>query len=381
MSARHLLIGRRMEPIHLSGGAGVGPAGGGLRPAPAFQRMHVIAETMTKRTFWLALVFSGFLHLAPVCLFCIWAWAASDPVLLQGRGNADQEGTPLGVISLTPGSYYSDPDLPPGKEQQPAPLDRELPTTGDETDLTPPGPAEPEMSPEQPPAEPARELPEPAPARTQSPEPEPVKADEPIKEAEPKEPEPQTKPEAVKEPEPPRKVEPIKAPKEEPKPATQPMPQPSKEVKSGQGKNSAPRTKAELKIPGKGKGTLSPGAKRSGGHETRNVLGGSPLAPGIPTPGGKQGVPDGLAILSRPPKTMPLEARIRGWEGTPIVDIAISDRGFVVSARLHRSCGYPILDKAAVEWVKGLRWLPARRFGSPISVKVYLPVEYELRNQ
>lgn len=365
---------------------------------------------MTKRTFWIAAGISASLHLAPVFVVVLWAAISMEslPTLLQPRGNADQEGTPFGVLSLTPGSYYSDPDLPSGKEQQPGDQDRQLPATASDTDLSPQAPADPakpdELVKQEPPSTPAPPQPEPEPVSTQAPmehpetpEPEPS----PIPEK------PPTNPEPVREPEPTPGNDPIppaktNVPRKEPKPASEPAkanppseaqaprwfsPPPNPHAsnaptavskKTGQGNNPLVRTKALSQKPGKGKGTLSSGSKASGGHETSNMIGGSPLPPGIPPPGGKPGVPDGLEFLSRPPKIYPQEAKDRRWEGEALVGIVISDKGYVVMARIHRTSGHLILDNAAVKYARGLRFLPARRLGFAVSATVILPVEYKL---
>jgi protein TonB len=52
-------------------------------------------------------------------------------------------------------------------------------------------------------------------------------------------------------------------------------------------------------------------------------------------------------------------ARARGWEGTVDVGLAVRADGGVDAARVRRSSGYGLLDRAAVEAARRSRFQPA----------------------
>lgn len=84
-----------------------------------------------------------------------------------------------------------------------------------------------------------------------------------------------------------------------------------------------------------------------------------------------------MAAGTRPPRYPP-EAREAGLEGTPVIWLHISAEGAVLEARVHKSCGYRILDKAALNWARAQHYLPARRGGAPVEAEVTKPVRFYL---
>jgi protein TonB len=72
-------------------------------------------------------------------------------------------------------------------------------------------------------------------------------------------------------------------------------------------------------------------------------------------------------------------ARRQGIEGTTLLKIYVSDKGYVEDVPVERSAGHQDLDIAAMEAVKKWRFEPARRGKQPVAVWVMLPVRFELR--
>jgi protein TonB len=64
----------------------------------------------------------------------------------------------------------------------------------------------------------------------------------------------------------------------------------------------------------------------------------------------------------------PEEAKSRGHEGAPVVDLLISEEGEILEARLAESAG-PLLDQALLDAVKGWRFSPATSEGVAVSVR------------
>ena len=67
-----------------------------------------------------------------------------------------------------------------------------------------------------------------------------------------------------------------------------------------------------------------------------------------------------------------------GIEGETILEIHVSERGAVDSARVDRTSGYAAFDSAAVEGARILQFEPARRGDDSLAVRVLLPVQFHL---
>ena len=78
----------------------------------------------------------------------------------------------------------------------------------------------------------------------------------------------------------------------------------------------------------------------------------------------------------------PKEAVRRGWEGTVIVDVAISAKGQVIACRVAQSSGHDVLDQKTCEIMKKrARFIPARDAnGKPVGdVARVPPIIWKLR--
>jgi periplasmic protein TonB len=80
-----------------------------------------------------------------------------------------------------------------------------------------------------------------------------------------------------------------------------------------------------------------------------------------------------------PPPPYPSVARQRNYEGTVLLEVLVDEKGRVGRLRIARSSGYPLLDQAALDGVKGWRFEPGRRSGEKIAMWVEIPIRFTLR--
>lgn len=185
------------------------------------------------------------------------------------------------------------------------------------------------------------------------------KEPEPVKKAEP----PKPKPEPVKKPE--KKVakkKPVKkapekevitrAPAEEPAEATSNVVNPSQ---AGQSEEVA----------------LSPSSRDTDAGGGGSGAGSSGTGKG----GDSVGYPD-YGINPKP--KYPTIAKRYGYEGLVILNVHVLENGRVGKIELRKSSGYDILDKSALDAVKGWIFVPGQRNGKPTSSWVVVPVRFNL---
>lgn len=80
-----------------------------------------------------------------------------------------------------------------------------------------------------------------------------------------------------------------------------------------------------------------------------------------------------------PPPRYPRLAQQRGWEGEVRLRVWIAASGEVVEAEIRDSSGYSLLDRAALEAVRGWRFEPGRQGGVAVESQVIVPVTFRLR--
>ena len=68
----------------------------------------------------------------------------------------------------------------------------------------------------------------------------------------------------------------------------------------------------------------------------------------------------------------------RGEEGIVLLDVQVQADGTPAAISLNRSCGHPLLDRAALEAVRRWTFEPARAAGVPVSSLVVIPVRFSL---
>lgn len=119
------------------------------------------------------------------------------------------------------------------------------------------------------------------------------------------------------------------------------------------------------------------------------VPGDGPPAPALPTavpataplpaPASLRELPRyDAAYLANPPPRYPASARRRGSEGTVAIEARVGLAGELKDVRLAASAGDDALDQAALEAVRGWRFVPARRGDEPVEAWVRIPVVFRL---
>jgi TonB family protein len=68
-----------------------------------------------------------------------------------------------------------------------------------------------------------------------------------------------------------------------------------------------------------------------------------------------------------------------GLEGVVVLHIVISEQGRVMSAHVHTTSGYPLLDSAAVKTARSFVFSPGQLDDSPVRSSVLVPVEFRLK--
>jgi protein TonB len=84
------------------------------------------------------------------------------------------------------------------------------------------------------------------------------------------------------------------------------------------------------------------------------------------------------AYLRNPAPQYPLAARRSGEQGTATVRVLVTPEGLPARVDLEKSSGSMHLDDAAVEAVKGWRFVPARRGNEPVEGWVLVPIVFRL---
>ena len=100
--------------------------------------------------------------------------------------------------------------------------------------------------------------------------------------------------------------------------------------------------------------------------------------------GGAAGGPPGTISDIDPAPIQPISAgypaaaRRLGQQGLVKIQAEIDSRGQVVDCKVIATSGFPSLDNAALQAVKAMRFLPARRNGKTISSGIIIPVRFKL---
>ncbi len=80
-----------------------------------------------------------------------------------------------------------------------------------------------------------------------------------------------------------------------------------------------------------------------------------------------------------PEPRYPRMAKKRGYEGTVLLNVLVSKEGRVKNLWIFESCGYNILDNAAMEAVKDWIFKPGTQDDKPVEMWVQVPVKFELK--
>lgn len=84
-----------------------------------------------------------------------------------------------------------------------------------------------------------------------------------------------------------------------------------------------------------------------------------PDAPAAPTPP-KSSVRTAAKMLPAELPPYPASERRKGNEGISVLNVCLDARGRVASASLAATSGHPVLDQAALKWVRDLKFTPAK---------------------
>jgi protein TonB len=101
----------------------------------------------------------------------------------------------------------------------------------------------------------------------------------------------------------------------------------------------------------------------------------SSTTPSLPPAEVREAVP---AYRINPTPEYPSLARRRGYEGTVVVEAFVDREGRVQDLRLYQSSGHEVLDRAAMQAVKGWLFEPARRGRDKIEMWVKVPLSFRL---
>jgi protein TonB len=82
--------------------------------------------------------------------------------------------------------------------------------------------------------------------------------------------------------------------------------------------------------------------------------------------------------LKNPPPKYPRLAKMRGYQGTVVLEVLVDQIGRVDDIRILRSSGHHILDRAATASVKEWQFVPGKRGGEKVEMWVRVPIRFEL---
>jgi len=111
-----------------------------------------------------------------------------------------------------------------------------------------------------------------------------------------------------------------------------------------------------------------------------------PVSPShAPPSAGHAAPPGGGTVISAQPRyhsnpkpDYPIPSLRRREEGIVLLDVQVQADGTPASISLNRSCGHPLLDRAALEAVRRWTFEPARAAGVPVASLVVIPVRFSL---
>ena len=100
------------------------------------------------------------------------------------------------------------------------------------------------------------------------------------------------------------------------------------------------------------------------------------ITPEPSTSGIREAIP---LYRDNPPPRYPRIARRRGYEGTVVLEVLVNTKGKVSDYRIIRSCGYSVLDKAAMKSIRNWLFEPGMRGDEKVEMWVKVPIRFELR--
>ena len=85
------------------------------------------------------------------------------------------------------------------------------------------------------------------------------------------------------------------------------------------------------------------------------------------------------AYLNNPLPAYPMVARRMGWQGRVVLNVEVLESGSPGQIKLHQSSGRDVLDNAAMQAVRGWRFVPARQNGQAVAKSFLVPIPFILK--
>ena len=96
-----------------------------------------------------------------------------------------------------------------------------------------------------------------------------------------------------------------------------------------------------------------------------------------PSPSGiREAIP---LYRENPPPRYPRIARRKGYEGTVVLEVLVNIEGKVAECRIIRSCGYSVLDEAAIKSIRNWLFEPGMRGEEKVEMWVKVPIRFQLK--
>ncbi|HEX5339160.1 MAG TPA: energy transducer TonB [Gallionella sp.] len=85
------------------------------------------------------------------------------------------------------------------------------------------------------------------------------------------------------------------------------------------------------------------------------------------------------AYLRNPPPAYPMTARRMGWQGRVVLSVEVLSTGLPGQISVQQSSGHEVLDNAALQAVRGWRFVAARQGGQVVARQVLVPIPFILK--
>ena len=85
------------------------------------------------------------------------------------------------------------------------------------------------------------------------------------------------------------------------------------------------------------------------------------------------------AYLNNPVPAYPMVARRMGWQGKVVLNVEVLASGLSGQIKLHKSSGHDVLDNAAMQAVRGWRFVAARQGGQVVTKWFLVPIPFILK--